>query len=214
MMTTIRKAPRIGERGWVLQGNLRIKDVVFEVDMQRSEFLAYIPQPSPGQQSQGRLHWSLEIYCMESKHKSGFSPPCLYANELTFDVRDWRMIEGKVIQNEGDEGLAAFVGIDESFLTSNNLIRFVSRRENLFRVEWECLADVYWDDDYSSGLPLQLSTEMPFIGVCIWWINADEKGLATAKELVGRHFDLDCLQEPRIVKPYHILFPPRLNTNC
>jgi len=189
-----------------------MKDIDFEVDNQRSEFLAYIPQQPPGEQSPGLLHWSLEVYCVEREYERGFSPPCLYVNEMTFDVRDWRMIEGKTVQNQGDEGLAAYVGVHESFLTSNNSIRFVSRRDNLFVVEWECLADVYLDDDYSSGLPLHLSTEIPFIGVCIWWINADEKGLATAIELVGRHFDLDCLEEPRVAKSYHILFPPRLKS--
>ena len=192
-----------------MQGTLRIKDVVCEVDKQRSEFFAYIPQEPPGQQSPGRLHWSLEVYCVEKDNERGFFPPCLYANEMTFDVKDWRMIEGKTVQNEGKDGLAAYVGVHESFLTSNNSIRFVSRRDNWFRIEWECLADVYWDDDYSSGLPLRLSTEIAFVGVCIWWIKADDQGLATAKELVGRHFDLACLEEPQIAGPYHIVFLPR-----
>ncbi len=192
-----------------MQGMLRIKDIAFEVDKRRSEFFAYIPQEPPGQQSSGRLCWSLEVYCVEKEYERGFCPPCLYANEMTFDVRDWRMIEGKTVQNEGDEGLASYLGVQESTRTSNNSIRFVSRRDNLFRIEWECLADVFWDDDYSSGLPLRLNTEIVFNGVHIWWVKAGSQGLAEVKELVGRHFDLACLEEPQIAGPYHIVFPPR-----
>ncbi len=88
------------------------------------------------------------------------------------------MIEGKTVQNEGNEGLAAYLGAQESTRTSNNSIRFVSRRDNLFRIEWECFADAYWDDDYSSGLPLRLNTEIVFNGVHIWWVKADSQGLA------------------------------------
>jgi hypothetical protein len=193
-----------------VQGMLRIKDLAFEIDQQRSEFFAYIPQEPPGQQSSGRLCWSLEVYCVEKENERGFETPCLYVNDMIFDVRDWRMIEGKTVQNEGDDGLAAYLCVHESVRTSSNSIRFVSRRDNLFRIEWECLADANWDDDYSSGLPLRLNTEIAFVGVCIWWIKADDQGLATAKELVGRHFDLDCLQEPEIAGPYHIVLPPRL----
>jgi hypothetical protein len=33
--------------------------------------------------------------------------------------------------------------------------------------------------------------------------------LVAARELVGRHFDLACLQEPAVAGPYHIVFPPQ-----
>ena len=193
-----------------MSGILKIKDIAFEVDKQRSEFLAYIPQESPGQHSTGHLRWSLEVYCVEKEYERSFLPPCLYANEMRFGVRDWRMIEGTMVQNEGDKGLAAYLGVQESIRTSNNSIRFLSRRENQFRIEWECLADPFWDDDYSHGLPLRLDTDISFIGVHIWWVKADDQGLVTVKELVERHFDLSCLQEPEIAGPYHIVFPPRL----
>jgi hypothetical protein len=118
------------------------------------------------------------------------------------------MIQGKTVRDEGSEGLAAYLGVEESMKTSNNSIRFVSRRETVFNIEWQCLAGPYWADDYSSGLPLQLNAEIAFNGVHIWWVKGDAHGLAEAKKLVGRHFDLACLQDPRIAGPYQIVFPP------
>ena len=41
-----------------MPGILRIEDVAFEVDHDRSQFFAYVPQEPPGQPSSGRLHWS------------------------------------------------------------------------------------------------------------------------------------------------------------
>ncbi len=192
-------------------GMLRIKDIDFEVDQQRSEFIAYIPQESPGQESPGRLCWSLEVKCVDKETERGFWSPYLYANEMTFDVRDWRMIEGITVRNEGNEGLAAYLCVQEGERTSNNSICFLARRGTLFTIEWECLANIYWDDEYSSGIPLRLNAEIAFDGVHIWWVKADSQGLAAVKEMAGRHLDLACLQEPEIVGPYHIVFPPRLN---
>ena len=190
---------------------LRIKDMAFEVDSQRSEFFAYIPQEPPGVQSPGRLRWSLEVRCVDMEYERGFGAPYLHANGMRFDVRDWRMIEGRTVRDGGGEGLAAYLYVQADNKTSDNSLRFVSRRSDLFAVEWDCLADVFWDDDYSSGLPLRLDTEIAFGGVHVWWVKADDQGLATAKELVGRHFDLACLQEPETAGPYHIVFTPRLD---
>ena len=189
---------------------LRINDIAFEVDRQRSELFAYIPQEPPGKQSPGRLCWSLQIYCIDKEYAGGFWTPYLETNDMTFDLRDWRMIEGQTVSNEGEEGLTAYLHTPEPQKTSGNSIGFVSRRDNLFTIEWECSADVCWDVAHSSGLPLRLSTEIAFDGVHIWWVKADAKGLAEVKELVGRHFDLACLEEPQIAGPYHIVFPPRL----
>ena len=190
---------------------LRIKDIDFEIDKQRSELLAYIPQEAPGYQLPWRLCWSLDVYCVDKEYERGFWTPYLYANEITFDVRDWRMIEGQTVRNEGDRGLAAYLYGQEHERTTDNLIRFVSRCGNLFTIDWECLADVYWDDAYSSRSPLRLNTEIAFNGVHIWWVKANIQGLATVREMVGRHFDLACLEEPEIAGPYHIVFPPRLH---
>jgi hypothetical protein len=190
---------------------LWLKDTAFEVDRQRSEFFAYIPQEPPGHPSPGRLRWALEIYCVDKEYERGISAPYLNSNELAFDVGDWRMIEGQTVRDEGGKGLAAYLYVREPERTSDNSIRFLARRGNLFTIGWECLADVFWDDEYSSGLPLRLSTEIAFHGVHVWWLKADDQGLTTAKELVGRHFDLDCLQEPEVAGPYHIVFPARLD---
>lgn len=191
---------------------LRIQDVTFEVDRQRSEFFAYIPQESPGQESPGRLCWSLGIYCLDTENERGFSAPYLYVNEMTVDVRDWRSIAGKTIQNAGTEELAAY--LDDGFVnerTANNSIRFVSRQDGFFAVEWECLVLIFSADGDSSPRPLRLDVEVAFQGMHIWWVKADDQGLVTARELVGRHFDLECLQDPEVDGPYHIVFPPRLS---
>jgi hypothetical protein len=195
---------------WSVHVTLRVKDVDFEVDQQRSEFFAYIPQESPGQESPGRLCWSLDFYCVKKENARGISAPYLYANEMTFDVRDWRSIKGKTVQNVGTEGLAAYV--DDGFVnerTANNSIRFLSRQGEVFAVEWECQALILSDAQDSAPLPLRLDAEIAFKGVQIWWVKADFAGLAAARELVGRHIDLACLQEPEIAGPYHIVFPPR-----
>jgi len=93
--------------------------------------------------------------------------------------------------------------------TANNLIRFISRQGELFTVEWDCQALILSDAEDSARLPLRLDAEIAFKGVHIWWVKADAAGLAVARELVGRHIDLTCLQEPQIAGPYHIVFPPR-----
>lgn len=194
-----------------MRGVLRIKDLAFEVDTRTSEFFAYVPQEPPGHPSPGRLRWSFEVRCVEEDHERGLGAPYLHANGLTLDVRDWRTIEGRTVRDGGGERLEAYLYVRVDHRTSDNSLRFVSRRRNLFTVEWECLADVSWDDGYDSGLPLRLDTEVAFDGVHVWWIKADEQGLAAAKELVGRHFDVACLQEPETAGPYHIVLPPRLN---
>src|SRR5439155_8962103 len=115
-------------------------------------------------------------------------------------------------QNVGTEGLAAY--LDDGFVnerTANNLIRFLARQGEWFTVEWECLALILSDDGDSSPRPLRLDVEIPFQGVHLWWVKADDQGLVAARELVGRHVDLACLRDPEIAGPYHIVFPPRLN---
>jgi len=228
---------------------LQIGDRVFEVDKQRSEFSAYIPQEPPGQQSPGRLSWSLEIRCVDKEDDAdkegdlGFSTPYLETHDVTFDVRDWRKIEGQTIRNRDvapwnpvgagykpapmmawrrakiaklndatlfkQQGPTAYLYTPEPLRTSGDSIFFASRRGNLFTVEWECSAGVCWDVDHSSDLPLRLNTELAFNGVHIWWVKADAQGLAIVKELVGRNFDLACLEEPQIAGPSHIVFAPR-----
>jgi hypothetical protein len=86
---------------------LRIKDIEFEVDHQKSEFVAYIPQESPGIESPGRLHWSIEVNCLEKETERELWTPYLYVNDMKLDVTDWRMIEGLIIRNEGKDGLGA-----------------------------------------------------------------------------------------------------------
>ena len=195
-----------------MPGSLRIKDLTFEVDYDRSQFFAYVPQEPPGQLSSGRLHWSLEVYCLERQDGLEFEPPSLQANQMTFEVRDWKRLEGRTVRNPGTEGLAAHLYVHEGRRTSDNSIRFASRRANVFTIEWECLADPCWDEDYSTRLPLQLNTEIVFNGVHLWWLKADAKGQDEASELIGRHFDLTCLDSPRTDSPYHIVFPPRVFT--
>jgi hypothetical protein len=119
------------------------------------------------------------------------------------------MIEGQTVSNAGGDELTAYLYTPEPQNTSDNSICFVSRRGNLFTIGWECSSNVCWDVEDSSALPLRLNIEIAFNGVHIWWVKADAKGLAEVKELVGRHFDLACLEEPEIVGPYHIVFPPR-----
>lgn len=191
-----------------MPGILRIRDVAFEVDHDRSQFFAYVPQESPGQPSSGRLHWSIEVYCLERQDGLEFETPSLQADRMTFDVRDWKLLEGRTVRNA--EGLAAHLYVHEGRRTSDNSVRFVSRRANVFTIEWECLADPHWGEDYSTGLPLQLNTEIVFNGVHIWWLKADAKGMGEARELIGRHFDLTCLEGPQTDSPYHIVFPPKL----
>jgi hypothetical protein len=191
-------------------GILRMRDIAFEVDHARSQFFAYVPQESPGQASSGRLHWSLEVYCLERQDGLEFAAPSLQADQMTFDVRDWKLLEGRTVRNAGTEGLVANLYVHEGRRTSDNSIRFVSRGANVFTIEWECLADPCWDEDYSTRLPLQLNAEIVFNGIHIWWLKADAKGVDEARELIGRHFDLTCLEGPRTDSPYHIVFPPKL----
>jgi hypothetical protein len=192
-------------------GSFRIKDISFEIDHQKSELLAFIPQESPGEQSEGHLRWSLEVYCVEKEYERSFWPPYLYAQEMRFDIQDWKAIEGRTVLGDGAEELRAFLYVQEHEPTAQNSISFISRRGNFLLVRWECLADVFWDDDYSTALPLRLEAEIPFNGVHIWWLKSDAQGLSEAKKLVGRHFDLDCLEQPQAAGPHHIVFPPRLD---
>jgi hypothetical protein len=191
---------------------LRIEDVAFEIDHEKSEFFAFIPQESPGQESPGRLCWSIGVYCVDKENERGFSAPNLYVNTMAVDVTDWRSMEGQTVQNMGIKGLAAY--LDDGYInerTSDNMIRFLSRQGEWFTVEWKCFARLLSDDDDSSPRPLRLDVELAFQGIHIWWVKADAQGLETAKELVGRQFVLGCLQDPGIAGPYHIVFPPRLN---
>src|SRR6266487_3144128 len=77
---------------------LQIKNLSFEIDQQRSELLGYIPQEPPGVESPGHLRWSLEVYCVDQENEQGMAAPGLYASEMTLDVRDWRSLEGAVLQ--------------------------------------------------------------------------------------------------------------------
>jgi hypothetical protein len=188
---------------------LRIKDRAFEVDQSRSELLAYVPQGPPGVESPGYLRWSIEVHCLDQETEQDIAAPGLYANDLNLDLSDWRSLEGTVIQDGDAHGLAAHLGdglINER--TANNLLRFTSRNGPVFTLEWQCLARLFTLEGDSQPLPLQLNTEIAFNGVHIWWVEADTQGLATARALVGRHFDLTALQEPEIAGPFHIVFPP------
>ena len=185
---------------------LRIKDIEFEVDRKRSNLSAYIPQQP--QDPPERLCWSVEINCVEKEYEKGFWTPMLYVNDLNIDVRDWKQVEGVTIDKD-DEDVAAYLYVLEHEPTRNNLIRFASRIGNVFTVEWTCLADAYWDDDYSSDLPLQLQSQVLFDGVHISWVEADQAGVALAKEMVARYLDLKHLEEPDVRGPHHIVFRPR-----
>lgn len=164
-----------------MPGILRIKDIAFEVDHGRSQLFAYVPQEPPGQPSSGRLHRSLEIYCLERQDGLEFEPPSLQADQMAFDVRDWKLLEGRTVRNAGTDGLVAHLYVHEGRRTSDNSIRFSFREANLFTIEWECLAAPRWDEDSSTRLALQLNTEIIFNGVHIWWMKADAKGQDEAR---------------------------------
>jgi hypothetical protein len=192
-------------------GTLRIEDVDFEVDEQKSEFLAFIPQESPGHAGPWRLRWSIEVRTLAQEFDDAPIAPCLYIQELALDVRDWRSLEGVTVQDEDEARIAAYLAdglVDER--TARNSIRFVSRRGTLCTIEWECLGHVFSEHRDSSSLPVRLDTELAFDGVHIWWIKADGEGLVAASEIVAAHLDLGCLQDPEVVGPYHIVFPPRV----
>lgn len=188
---------------------LRIGNLTFEVDRQRSELLGYVPQEPPGVASSGRLRWSIEVYSLRQENEQGVSGPCLYANDLALDVRDWRRLDGLVLRDTAEPALAAYLSDD--FInqrTADNLVRFSARAGSLFTIDWQCQAHLFIDGDDSGPLPLQLHDQIPFNGVHLWWVKADAPGLATATALVGQHFDLAGLQEPEVAGPYHIVFPP------
>jgi hypothetical protein len=187
----------------------RLKDLVFAVDRQRSELFAYVPQEPPGVESPGRLRWSLELYCLDQENEQGIAAPSLSADELPLDVADWRSLDGAVLGNDGEQQLAAYLSdglLNES--TTANLLRFSLRNGSLLAVEWQCLARVFTLDGDSQPWPVQVTTEIMFSGVHLWWVKADAQGMTLAKSLVGRHFDLACLREPHTAGPYHIVFPP------
>jgi hypothetical protein len=192
-------------------GTLRIKDTEFAVSEQRSEFFAFIPQESPGHAGPWRLRWSIQVRTLAQEFDEAPIAPCLYVQELALDVRDWRLLEGVTVHDDGETSVAAYLDdglIDER--AARNSIRFVSSRGRVFTIEWECVGHVFSEHADSSGLPVQLNAELAFDGVHVWWINADAEGLVAAREIVAAHLDLGCLQEPEIAGPYHIVFPPRL----
>src|SRR5262245_41930076 len=107
---------------------LRIGDLTFEVDRQRSELLGFVPQEAPGVASPGRLHWSLEVYCVDQENALGVVAPCLYASDVALDVPDWRLLNSVVLQDGGEPPLVAYlrdVFVDKR--TTDNVLRFASR---------------------------------------------------------------------------------------
>src|SRR5262245_5852746 len=89
---------------------LRIKDIEFEVDRQRSSVSAYIPQQP--QDPPERLCWSIEVECVEKDYERGFWVPKLYAQDISIKTRDWRRLEGEEVREEGDR-LAAYLYVQE-----------------------------------------------------------------------------------------------------
>jgi hypothetical protein len=156
----------------------------------------------------------VEINCVEREYEHGFWPPCLYTSNLSIGVRDWKQLETVALGGEESNGVDAHLYVWEHERTRKNVLRFTERTGQTFTLEWSCLADVYWNVEYSSDLSLRLKTRIGFEGVHVSWIKADGQGVAAAKSMVGRYLDMSCLRGPEIRGPHHILFRPQAESSA
>jgi len=154
----------------------------------------------------GKLLWALDIECQQAKYLDEMVRPKLSIDCMTFDICDWRQLEGQ-------ESLFALADIEDEFnygggnlylLThidvDQNRIRFTRRVGTVFTIEWTAVTE----EDQS----IEVRTEVPFIGVEVQK-PATAETFVWAKALLAQSLDLACLGEPETPHgPAWFRFPP------
>ena len=124
---------------------------------------------------------------------SAIQPPRI---EFGFSFEgDWRKLVGSTqsytsdwMDTDADRGIfydGIFTG------TNNHKVNFVSRDRNLFHVQWECRIGDSADDTY----PVKIDAHIPLTQVRVY-SQQNKISLEEAKQIVGKQFDLNDLEEP------------------
>jgi hypothetical protein len=124
-----------------------------------------------------RLSWSLEVEG-EPEPDNDMWAVLVYHNKLHFPIRHWQEVLGQVVEWDSavDDGSGepngAFYVLEHEAIHRAKL-RFVERDGLKFRFEWSGVCDVFWDEEYESGLPFLAEGWATFTGVTVRGSEAD-----------------------------------------
>lgn len=174
---------------------LILRDLTFEI--QEAEIAAALCDPywcATYNNGQGKdLSWGLDVYA-EPSEEHEMEPPYLYSQSLYFPIRHWMDLAGQSASWEapcdevtGKANGGCYVLNHEDISKAH--LRFLDRNGPEFRVEWDGLCNIFWDETYGEDVPFSLQTTARFNGVIVY--GNDNDTADSMRERLALHLDPD-----------------------
>jgi hypothetical protein len=204
--------------------HLTLKDRVFEIE--RAEISAIVPDPywskkyNPGGDT--RLFWMLHIFAKDRVFDGMVWRPNIRHEGLHFPTRRWAEIVSQIVEwnspwdeSTGQPNGGFYVFGHEDI--SRAVLRFDDRDRTKFRVAWNGLCNVLWDDEYGRDVPFAVEAWATLADVRVHGSESDTELSLRAR--LGVHLETKDFVQNSIrfdghsyddgVKMAHAVFTPR-----
>ncbi len=157
----------------------------FQIPIESAVLTAVIPDPAwcdKFNNGQGKeIGWTLEIVT-PMDHDIDRQPyaPILTTGSLNCPSRNWQDFDGAEIswtqlKNAVTGEYNGTLHINEHDYIKRSMLKFLSRDRNRFRIQWDGLGDIHWQEPNDKDVEFSLTTTATFSGVIVSG-NAKESG--------------------------------------
>ncbi|MEL7025032.1 MAG: hypothetical protein AAGL69_14955 [Pseudomonadota bacterium] len=169
----------------------------YQIPIESAVLTGVIPDPNWCDQfneGQGKeLGWTLEIVTMMDPNIDDRPyAPILTTGSLACPTRYWRDFEGTEFswsQPRHDESgeYHGTLHMDAHDVIKRATIKFFSRTENQFHIQWSGVSDIQWAEPQEKDVKFSLTTTATFAGIIV--SGSAEESLATFRERLDRYLD-------------------------
>jgi hypothetical protein len=154
--------------------HFHLKDLHFSIDS--AEIIASIMDPywnkQYNQSHEIQLNWSLDIETRDKTIKGEIWAPHIYHETLHFPIRRWKDLSGQTVSwdspfdEKTGEANGGFYVFEHEDISQATMI-IAQRKGTRFKVQWEGLCNVFWDEDYRENVPFSIETWADFKGILV-----------------------------------------------
>lgn len=153
---------------------LKIKDRDFRIKDATIEAFVVDPHWHKKYNSTGAsgLHWSLNVQCEREEFDGESWTPSVYFESMVLPISAWTSLEGQQVvwhaphDTQTGEPNGGFYVFEHGDIPKGR-IRIGLREGSNFKIEWDGLCDIYWDDIYKNDVPFSLITQANFKGITV-----------------------------------------------
>lgn len=118
------------------------------------------------------LYWSLNVQCEREEFDGESWAPCVYFESMVLPISAWTHLEGQQVvwhaarDAQTGEPNGGFYVFEHGDIPKGR-IGIGLREGSNFKIEWDGLCDIYFDDIYKNDVPFSLITQANFEGITV-----------------------------------------------